>query len=215
MSVMPFASRWRHAPLFSLLFGAVLAAACDVDDYKFVPDEADAGNVPDAGPPPPATPTVCGSDADCAGLAATTVCDTRSGYCVECLPERETELNRCGEGTYCQADNRCGVGCAADIDCRAITCDIATHTCTGCANDADCLPGTICSEARCVPGCAGDDTCPSGFPCCAGVCKNLNSDATSCGSCDNACELTGQCINGVCGPGPCEPGLGECDANAE
>ena len=57
---MRFAFGWRRVPVLLLLCGAALAAACGVEDYKFVPeDEIDAG--PDAGPPPPATPTVCGS----------------------------------------------------------------------------------------------------------------------------------------------------------
>jgi hypothetical protein len=209
---MPFVSWGRRAPWLALLCGTLSAAACGVEDYKFVPDESDAG--PDSGPPPPATPTVCGSDADCAGLAATTVCDERSGYCVECLPEREAELNRCGEGTYCRADNRCGVGCGSDLECRGITCDAATNTCTGCFGNGDCNPGTVCVEARCVPGCSADDTCPAGFSCCGGVCKNPNTDATGCGTCDTPCDPTGQCINGVCGPGPCAPGLGECNGDA-
>ena len=213
---MPFAFRWRHAPLFALLFGAMLAAACGVEDYKFVPDEAmDAGTGQDSGPPPPATPTVCGRDEDCAHLPATAVCNTSTGYCVECLPDREEELDRCGDGTYCQADNRCGVGCAGDPDCRGITCNLATHTCTGCTDDTQCAPGTICDAASCVPGCAAAETCPVGFSCCDGLCKNPLTDATSCGACDAACEATGQCLNGVCGPGPCETGLGECNGMVE
>jgi hypothetical protein len=216
MTVMPFAFGWRQAPLLTLLLGAVLTAACGEDEYKFVPDEPeDAGIDQDSGPPPPSTPTVCSSDADCAGLPATTVCDMRSGYCVECIPEQESTLDRCPAGTYCQADNRCGVGCADDADCLGLTCEPATHTCRGCTSDANCAPGTICSGAVCVPGCAANETCPTGYPCCGGLCKNVNSDRTSCGACDAACAETGQCINGVCGPGPCEPGLGECNANPE
>jgi len=157
---------------------------------------------------------VCGSDSDCAIFASTTVCDPRSGYCVECVAEREAELDRCGDGTYCRADNRCGVGCASDIDCRGITCDLATNTCTGCVASTDCGAGTSCIGARCVPGCAADATCPAGFSCCGSLCKNPNTDATSCGGCGAACDVSGQCINGVCGPGPCETGLGECNGDA-
>ncbi len=216
MIPMPFAFGWRRAPLLTLLLGAVLATACGDDEYNFVPDEAvDAGMDVDSGPPPPSTPTVCSSDGDCAGLPATTVCDMRSGYCVECIPGQEDTLNHCPEGTYCQANNRCGVGCASDVDCRNLTCDTTTHSCTGCGSDADCAPGTLCQGARCVAACATSDTCPAGYPCCEGLCKNLNSDSTGCGACGTTCDATGQCINGVCGPGPCEAGRGECNANPE
>ncbi len=200
----------------SFLLGAalVLVQACGVEDYKFVPEKhgADAG---DSGPPPPSTPTVCATDDDCAHLAATTLCDQKGGYCVECLPEREDVLDRCGPGLYCQADNRCGVGCAGDGDCLGFTCDVDTHTCTGCASDADCAPGTRCEGAACVMGCAAADTCPTGFSCCDGICKNPLTDAASCGACGASCDATWQCINGVCGPGPCDTGKGECDGNLD
>jgi hypothetical protein len=200
----------------SLLLGAGLALAvgCESDDYKFVPEEVPDAGEPDSGPVPPATPTVCSSNEECAGLAATTLCDEESGYCVECLPDREDELDRCGPGLYCQANNRCGVGCAGDPDCLGISCNVDTHECNGCLSDADCTPGTTCQGAACVPSCVESTTCPGGFSCCDGRCKNPLTDATSCGACGTACEATGQCINGVCGPGPCDPGLGECDGNA-
>jgi hypothetical protein len=190
----------------------VVTPGCGVEDYKFVPDsQEDAG---DSGPVPPATPTVCTSDTECEGLPATTLCDLRSGYCVECVPDREEALDRCGEGLYCQADGRCGVGCANHADCPGITCDAPNHVCTGCTSNANCAPGTRCEGAVCVPGCSDDDTCPTGFSCCDGFCRNTLTDRASCGACGAPCEETGQCINGVCGPGPCETGLGECDGNA-
>jgi hypothetical protein len=196
------------------LLGVMLASApaCEVPKYEF----ADAG-VPDAdsGPPPPATPTVCGTDAECAFLPSTTVCDPLSGYCVECMDGRADELGRCPAGTYCEADHRCAVGCATDSDCGDLGCDLETHRCTGCGSDVDCAPGTTCIDGSCAAGCVDDLTCPAGWACCGGNCKNLLGDSSSCGACDGACEEGGQCINGVCGPGPCETGRGECDGIAE
>src|SRR5262245_61099665 len=118
--------RLVSAGLFSILL-FLCAVACGVDDYRFVPE--DAG---DGGPEGPTTLTVCGSDDDCKELAATTLCDTGSGYCVECIANRESELDRCAEGLYCQPDGRCAVGCASDADCRGLACDPVKHLCLGC-----------------------------------------------------------------------------------
>lgn len=51
------------------------------------------------------------------------------------------------------------------------------------------------------PACGDDDggsSCPAGQTDCGGDCVNVSSDATHCGSCDNACSNTEACINGVC-----------------
>jgi hypothetical protein len=184
---------------------------CGVDEYRFVPDDGSD----DGGPATPTTPTVCGSDADCADFSATAVCDTRSGYCAECVAAREAELDRCGEGLYCQPDGRCAIGCESDSECGGLICDLARHVCTGCTVDAECAPGTRCDDSTCVFGCAASDTCPAGFSCCTGLCRNYLTDPGSCGSCGASCEADGQCLNGVCGPAPCEEGLGECDGDAE
>jgi hypothetical protein len=199
--------------LLLCLFGALMAPGpgC-VPDYQFVGAE-DAGVDDDGGPPPVATPTVCGTDAECALLPSTAVCDTISGYCVECVDGREDELDRCPAGSYCEVDRRCVIGCGADADCGVFACDLVSHRCSGCASDLDCAPGTLCQGGSCEPGCADDLTCPSGWACCDGVCKNPLADASSCGGCGIACE--GRCINGVCGTAACETGRGECDEVAE
>ncbi len=196
--------------LISLLL-CLCAVSCGVDDYQFVPETPDAGDEPDR----PATPTVCGSDADCKDLAATAICDTGSGYCVECVADREAEIDRCAEGLYCQADGRCAVGCASDADCRGLACDLVNHVCLGCASDADCAPGSRCAEGACTPGCESSKTCPGSLACCDGLCRNVLTDPASCGACGDACGEAERCINGACGPGPCQPGFGECDGDAE
>ncbi|HVR21554.1 MAG TPA: hypothetical protein VMS65_17690, partial [Polyangiaceae bacterium] len=73
----------------------VLLSACGVEKYEFVEDAGAQGGQGGTGV---VTPTVCTTDEDCTGLAATSICDTESGYCVECLPEREDELARCPVG---------------------------------------------------------------------------------------------------------------------
>jgi hypothetical protein len=197
--------------VFCLVALGLFAAACGVDDYRFVPDDSGDDGSGDGGP---ATPTVCGSDADCEGLASTSICDTKSGYCTECIADREEELNRCGEGLYCDMAGHCAIGCATDADCLGLTCDLASHACTGCTSDLDCAPGATCSESACVPGCTAARACPTGFSCCDGLCRSFFTDTSSCGGCGVACEENGSCINGICGPGPCEAGLGECDGDA-
>src|SRR5688572_7100977 len=91
-----------------------LSAACSVPVYEF-PSE-DPNGEGGGGSMEPATRTPCATDEECAALAATKTCDTEAGFCVECVPEREAELNLCGDGLRCAEDGRCVVGCGADYD---------------------------------------------------------------------------------------------------
>ncbi len=169
----------------------------------------------EGGPPPgPSTQTACSTDEECAGLSATEVCSPDTGYCVECDPKREDELDRCSDGLFCDTSGRCAVGCVDDSGCNGLTCDTSVGLCINCTSDADCKPGTACIDAVCTPGCTGGDTCPAGWSCCDGTCQNPETDAASCGGCGHSCDEGGACWNGVCGNGPCEAGLAECDGEA-
>jgi hypothetical protein len=216
--------RWvRHALLAVAVAAGGIAFGCSTEKVRFVPDEElnppvdlrDGGDA-DAPPPPPppSTPTACTADEDCVALPTTGVCDDAAGYCVECDPAREAELQRCGEGTYCSPNGSCVLGCQVDTDCRQLTCESDSGLCIHCTSDGECTPGTTCVGARCAPSCTSDETCPGGWLCCEGQCKNPGSDPASCGSCGNTCDPMGACWNGVCGTGPCEPGMAECDGDA-
>ena len=190
----------------------VALSACAVEKYAFVDEDAGTPGEGGAGPGV-VTPTVCDADDDCANLAATTVCDAESGYCVECLPDREAALDRCPAGLFCDVGGRCAIGCDADADCGALLCDRDEHVCTGCQSDLDCSAGTRCENATCIRGCATNDSCPTSWLCCTGECKNPLTDSGHCGACAAACEGASECLNGLCGSPRCEPGTAECDGD--
>jgi hypothetical protein len=197
-----------------LAFLGVAAAAGCSQEYQFVPDPV-PDPLPEAGGPrPPSTQTACSDDAECAELVATGICDSRSGYCAECEPAREQELNRCADGLYCDTNGRCALGCDADTDCRGLTCDLERRACVGCTEDAECAPGTMCAGAVCTGACEQNSDCPYGWSCCGGACRNTLTDVASCGACGLACEAGGECWNGVCGNGRCPDGFAECDGEA-
>lgn len=193
--------------------GPAAFVACSGDEYKFVEEDAGPQGEGGADDPGDVTPRVCQSDEDCAGLAATGICDIVSGYCVECLPDREAELDRCAAGLYCDDTGRCSIGCSSPGDCGALVCDTESHLCTGCQSDADCSAGTRCENTMCMRGCMADETCPAGWLCCAGECRNPLTDAGHCGACAEACVGASECLNGLCGSPRCEPGTAECDGD--
>jgi hypothetical protein len=202
----------RSVWAFWAVVAAAVATACALPEYQFVGDEGAAG----AGTSPPlATPTACSSDEECGALPATALCNTEDGYCVECVAEREVELNRCGDGLYCDGESdTCAVGCSGDGDCGSLTCDLTRGLCTGCTGNEQCGLGTVCEGAVCAPSCAGDTLCPSGFACCDGRCENPLTAATHCGACGVVCADGGACWNGRCGTPVCPSGSGECDGDA-
>ena len=203
--------------------GALLFFGCG-DDYTFVPDPVPDAGTADGGPDggeeggipegPPSTPTACTTDDDCAALSNTQLCDPKAGYCVECDPARETELDRCGNGTFCAADGHCVLGCQVDGDCLGTTCEPERGLCINCQSDSNCAPGTICTDATCTPSCAANEDCPSGWSCCDGTCRNSETDTSACGTCGKICNDGDACWNGVCGEPPCLPGTAECDGDA-
>jgi hypothetical protein len=215
-----YAASFWQALRALLLLSALLVLGCAVPDYTFVPDEpAPPGPIGEGGtgstePVPPSTPIACTSDDDCANLASTGVCDSAAGYCVECDPARESDLARCGPGTFCASSGHCTLGCQSDAECLGITCDTGRGLCINCTLDADCTPGTACVNAVCTPHCDANADCPYAWLCCDGSCKNPETDATSCGACGKTCDAGGACWNGVCGEGPCAPGTAECDGDA-
>ena len=188
-------------------------SACGVEKYEFVAEDAGAEGGEGGTDPGVVTPTVCAEDGDCEGLPSTSLCDVESGYCVECLPDREIESDRCPPGLYCDAFQRCAIGCDVDADCGALTCEKEAHTCVGCRSDTDCTPGTRCETATCVRGCSTDPSCPNGWRCCGGECRNPLTDAQHCDGCDAACGGASECLNGRCGSPRCDAGTAECDGD--
>lgn len=87
----------------------------------------------------------------------------------------ETPRAACSIDAECKPDELCLSGACFKADCRS---------------DGDCKPGKVCSGYRCL--------CPRGLTDCAGECRDLTSDAHSCGTCTNACRDDERCVEAVC-----------------
>ncbi|WP_437758693.1 MopE-related protein [Sorangium sp. So ce1389] len=155
-----------------------------------------------------------GCPADCSADPSAPLCDPETGSCVACLPG----AGACPAGHRCAPDTkRCVPGCESRSDCPApLTCDLEEHACVGCAASDECPPGHLCSEeGECVQGCSAARPCPGGAACCGGVCRDLETDARSCGVCDRACpELAhaeSDCVSGACGLSACDSGFIDCN----
>ncbi|CAN92604.1 hypothetical protein predicted by Glimmer/Critica [Sorangium cellulosum So ce56] len=155
-----------------------------------------------------------GCPADCAADPSSPLCDRETGDCVACLPGPLA----CPPGQYCDPEaKRCLSGCEAESDCAApLTCDPAKHACVACVVDGDCPLGALCTgEGECVQGCSAAHPCESGAACCDGVCRDLRTDALSCGMCGRACpELSHAgigCVSGACALIACEDGFLDCN----
>ena len=160
--------------------------------------------------PPPAGPTTCSSDAECAAsfrcdqaerrcvctsdaaCATSTVgpyCNAFTGLCVASVPGCTTDTS-CGPGSYCDTATR--------------ACKPVTGFCAPCRNDAQCGSGSRCAThpqypsagSFCVPSCIASD---GGAPGCANGLQCLASGATGSGPqlCypeTGACGVSNACI---------------------
>ena len=192
------------------------------------PDAADMdapdvlGDAPDAAADGPAR---CASNADCAGMAGTPVCDVMSGRCVGCLPAADT----CPAGQYCDpTTNSCQSGCRDDMGCPRPTledggagaqlhCNPMSRTCEQCVTDAHCPAGMVCAGGVCTRGCNATRPCAAGETCCAGACVNTLTNDAHCGRCDAACMVPNGdplCTMGVCGVSRCTAPFANCDGVA-
>lgn len=166
-------------------------------------------------------PSVCASNADCAGNPKGGLCDTDSGECVKCLPTNDL----CADGQYCDpATHTCATGCKDSTDCAgnpggAVLCNPATHKCVNCVADNDCPAGQLClaSGNVCIPGCSPTHDCPTGQTCCGSTCNDLSNDFSHCGDCNTACTNpingTAECKGGMCGLKGCLAAFADCNGD--
>ena len=102
----------------------------------------------------------------------------------------------------------------------------ADHLCVPCLTDDNCPIGNLCKPSGrgtlCVPGCVDDSRCSKGgasaMKCCGGACTDTGTDAQNCGGCGMACGVqhsSALCLAGVCSPGQCAAGWGDCNKDAK
>jgi hypothetical protein len=144
--------------------------------------------------------------------ATSTLCNTASGVCVECLGNDD-----CGAGRVCNTfTGLCGaavVGCASDDDCDPGTyCDAPKGACVACLIDAHCGPDATCDviaqACTVVQGCVTDDDCDGQ------VCNPEDNTCVECfdgaqcasGQCDTVARL---CVAGCSDDDATEPNEGQ------
>lgn len=168
---------------------------------------------------------VCGGGQICVGgvcgcLPSQILC---GGACVNPTTDN-TNCGRCGAtcsggGRICVGGS-CGCG-AGQMLCGSTCYNIASDVnhCGGCGACPSVVNGSpLCSLGRCgficnigyvsngtgcvtcggpgAPVCSGG--CNAGLTNCGGTCRDLSSDAASCGVCGNVCPGSGECSSGIC-----------------
>ena len=197
-------------PVFSLSLLVALGAlaGCGVEDPALVPGEATAEAQEPllSAPPVPdvAACTDCTDTADGSKCCVVTDCpDTSYGvYRGSC-----TITNGCGKcnNIGCSNNRNCNLVDSDMCECQAPVGGVAT--CTGTAPAASsCGGGTCTVSGQTVCGAGGNG---------GGTCYDLTSNASHCGSCNNACVApTGgstACVGSAC-TGSCGSGLTVCGA---
>jgi len=162
----------------------------------------------------------CGAGGVCACPAGQTNC---GGTCRALA----SDLSNCGGcGVVCTAPVGGGVACSAGACVRSCpagqtncggTCRATGASCTS-AGTGGCAQGgtvvcsgttTTCSAVPRTSGACSSPTggscdgvgncvCPAGLSNCSGTCRNLTSDAASCGACGRVCGPSQACVSGVC-----------------
>ncbi len=145
------------------------------------------------------------------GCAAGQMC--AGGVCVGCT----SAMRSCGATCCMPGATTCiAGGCCANANICGISCCTPGQTCTGttcCALAQAC--GTTCCAAGDV--CSAGHCCPAGQTNCGGVCVDITTSATHCGTSCAVCPsypgATPVCTAGVCGYS-CTAGFADCNGLA-
>jgi hypothetical protein len=152
---------------------------------------------------------VCSGNRSCQLYAAGTVCVAAS-----CATASSANLADTCDGLGTCVDR--GIQSCAPYVCAGGVCR------TSCSSNADCVSGYSCktSTGQCLKNdgqsCTANSECLNNA-CCSGVCRNLSTDPTNCGSCGTVCQTgagtsSNTCVGGGCSP-TCNSGWASCDGN--
>jgi hypothetical protein len=144
----------------------------------------------------------------CAGQCVNTRDDPRNcGGCGQACPDGQVcDDSRCRAASA--ADSCLNVTCAAGWICcsgRCVNPVFYDTSCGGCAvhcrfSGGACRAGVCCPTAEADAGC-DDLACPTGQVLCAEGCRDIASNALSCGGCGVVCPRDRpRCVSGNCRP---------------
>jgi len=144
-------------------------------------------------------------DSSCRRQCQQVCCDrgehdcTYTNFTVGCCSGQRPDCcaGRCVSFQYDESNcGRCGHVCPAGWRCCGGACINPVTDSNNCGTcGATCPVGAACVNGMC--------TCPAGTTYCSGRCTDLSTDSANCGRCGASCG-TASCINGTCGPTPCD-----------
>ncbi len=143
----------------------------------------------------------CKTVADCNNLDAGAPGDSGGGSgppSFSCCNHQCADTS--ADGKNCGA---CGAVCGATQGCCSSACleeQSSVSDCGGCGKV--CAPANV-TTAQCASGACGYDTCAAGFGDCdkdkSNGCElDVTTDKQNCGQCGKACNVSEQCVAGVC-----------------
>jgi Cys-rich repeat protein len=163
---------------------------------------------PDGGAPPAS----CRTNADCANVAGTPLCEAASGKCIACHTNAQCSVKEECTSTVCTKLPECqnSLDCASAPGGKSI-CDKANGVCVQCTADADCGAGRVCTDRVCRTSCGSDNDCTAQHMLC-------NQGITFGGQCTECvvsadCKSGEYCESGSCVPQTCKPAQQSCDGN--
>lgn len=129
-----------------------------------------------------------------------TLCGGPAYSTTTCCATTECATGTCVSGTCSYTYAPTTTPCSGSAPCNSFFCS-GTGTCV----PTDVPDGTYCGHngdqcaMTCVAGtCTTGPCCPGNQRICNGLCTDLSSDPTNCGTCGTVCGVGTTCVQGVC-----------------
>ncbi len=154
----------------------------------------------------------CRTNADCADVAGTPLCQAITGKCIACHTNLQCGPTEQCENTICTGLPKCqnSLDCASAPGGESI-CDQENGVCVQCTGDADCGDGKVCTNRVCHVSCSSDNDCTAQHMLCnQGI--GFYGQCTQCVA-DSDCKSGEYCESGACVPETCKPAQQSCNGD--